>query len=280
MSIDSWLSLKPRERDAISMAAGSVPQVERAKGLAAVLELVRTPEQQVSSIEGVDSAIEKAEARLGQLFEIEADARGFVSREIEKLKAQRREIVARTKFDGKFRTIPLSVLGWRDERGLPTLIPFDLASPRFVIETYLTYSGDEPQDTVSFFFGTPDMREMAHFTVRITPELPPAMAGHYKDVLQHFRDKLYVGTRSRASALFSGVIPEDIRATINGVRELFDRIFIIAEAKMDYTEVKIPVGDPIVAGWCDDTQSLYYVADFDTTAVEEAALLEGPARIG
>lgn len=35
--------------------------------------------------------------------------------------------------------------------------------------------------------------------------------------------------------------------------------------------------EDIVAGW--DGEALYYIADFDTTAVEEAALLEGPARI-
>lgn len=78
----------------------------------------------------------------------------------------------------------------------------------------------------------------------------------------------------RLRATFSGVIPESTRSKIKAAQKDFSQIYIIAEAHMSYEGMKLPIGDPIVAGWCGE--QLWYIDDFDTSPVEEAALLVGP----
>jgi hypothetical protein len=79
------------------------------------------------------------------------------------------------------------------------------------------------------------------------------------------------------AAEYTGLIPFDVKDKIAKAKPLFSEIFILAEPiGWSLTKPAILPADPIVVGW--DGKGLYFIAEYDTTPVEDALLLEDPAN--
>jgi hypothetical protein len=174
-----------------------------------------------------------------------------------------------------YRPISLDALRmFRTIDGWPAIAIFSLSHPRFEISlkaaTYRSTGDDgrKPRDLVKF-----------------TPDLPPAIADCFEDVvlkLGSYVRRDYTG-HSRMdgplvlAAEYTGLIPFDIKEKIAKAKPHFSEIFILAEP-IDWNLKKPALlpADPIVVGW--DGKGLYFIAEYDTTPVEDALLLEGPAN--
>lgn len=73
-------------------------------------------------------------------------------------------------------------------------------------------------------------------------------------------------------ASLSGIMPDTVRDRIVSDLEnkVFDQVYVIAEVFEWTINVRkpIPEGDPIVIGWCDDTQQAFKIDVYDPTALE------------
>jgi hypothetical protein len=159
---------------------------------------------------------------------------------------------------------PISLAALREYRtkeGWPTFAIFSLHWPEFkMVATATGWS------------------RVARGEVVFTPELPDAIANCYQDIGQNLLQRSQrVGGRVTLAAEFSGLIPNEVKDKIADAQPIFKEIFVIAEPKRwSLTEpARIPA-DPLVVGW--DGEGLYLIAEFDTTPVEEALMLEGPAN--
>ncbi len=75
------------------------------------------------------------------------------------------------------------------------------------------------------------------------------------------------------SARTQGIMPDAIRDKIRDAldRKLFDQVFIIFEVfewQINVTK-QVPEDDPIVIGWCDDTEQAFVIDVYDPTKLEE-----------
>ena len=116
----------------------------------------------------------------------------------------------------------------------------------------------------------------------LKPNLPSTVWARYEDVLTLLRARAQRSTGRLGhfiSVKFTGIIPEDARERILEAQKHFDRIFIIAEPQnMAIGKCSPLPRDPLVVGW--DGVNMWYICEFDTTPIEEAALLVGPANPG
>lgn len=161
----------------------------------------------------------------------------------------------------------LDCLSWRDEKGLPRLVPFsiDSAVVSFEITANVSWRYDRRIGKSKKFFS---------YYVKKS-KFPQAIAEQYKDVYDVLKTNKIKGKGIKISATFGGVIPEDIKLTIIGARKIFKNLYIVSEVKgWEFTTTAAkPVvsrqGDPLLIGW--DGHDYRLIAEFDTTTVEKIA---------
>jgi hypothetical protein len=195
-----------------------------------------------------------------ELYGIEAHSR----RQLliaEKLQQRYKRFLA--KHNRAYPPISLNALReYRTKEGWPTFAIFSLHWPEFKIVA----------------MARPDWSRPARGEVVFTPELPDAIENCYQDIGQNLLQRSQrVSGRVTLAAEFSGLIPNEVKDKIADAEPIFKEIFVIAEPnRWSLTEpARIPA-DPLVVGW--DGEGLYLIAEFDTTPVEEALMLEGPAN--
>jgi hypothetical protein len=151
---------------------------------------------------------------------------------------------------------------FRTKEGWPALAIFSLDSPTFEVSY-------DPEDD----------------RLIINPTLQYPLWECFWDIKKTFRQYLKskaIKTKKgyyrvvRLKTEFNGLIPADIKSQIQYAKPLFDKIFVEQQEWTVNVSKPIPIGDPLVVGWTG--QGLYLIAEFDTTPVEEALLLEGPAN--
>ena len=153
---------------------------------------------------------------------------------------------------------------FRTKEGWPAIVIFSLRSPTFEV----IY---DPQDD----------------TLTMNPRLQYPLWQCFEDLKKPLRDYLKKHVKKtragyyrsvRLKTEFDGLIPNDIRDQILAAMPLFKDIFLLAEQQEWSVDISRPIeiGDPLLVGW--DGSGLSLLAEFDTTPVEEAFLLEGPAN--
>jgi hypothetical protein len=182
-----------------------------------------------------------------------------------------------------YRPISLDALRtFRTKEGWPAIAIFGLDSPRFEISLKASpYRPPSWEDQPDYY------RRKHPDEIRFTPDLPKALANCFTDVVQkletHVRRDFDGYSRMAApivlAAQYDGLIPLEVKAKISEAKKFFSQIFILAEPIR--WSLKMPAilpDDPIVVGW--DGRALYFIAEYETTAVEDALLCEGPANKG
>ena len=84
------------------------------------------------------------------------------------------------------------------------------------------------------------------------------------------------------TTFIGGAIPERISSRVKDLqkRKVFSKLYFLAEVvewKMDESPERIQGYDPIVVGWCEELQQLYYIDHFDLTEHESAYVKDTPA---
>jgi hypothetical protein len=159
----------------------------------------------------------------------------------------------------KYQCLSLEPLKWRDDEGLPRLVLFSLDSPDFMIKVMPGNDGS------------------------ISPLLPSRIAACYADVVTSLQAKRPPRKGLELTCRFQGLIPPEVRQRIKEAQPIFGRkIFIVAEPGPFTlnTVTPIPVGDPLIVGYDEaEPEHLWFIADFDTTPVEEAMIFHPPDEI-
>jgi hypothetical protein len=174
----------------------------------------------------------------------------------------------KSKYGDAYPPISLDALRtFRTPAGWPAIAIFNLDNPRFAISL-------KPN---SFQEGS----------IKFTPKLPPALTVCFNDVVdklhtyirRDFLGEIVNQTPIVLAAEYTGLIPLEIKEKIEKAQKVFRQIFILAEPiGWSLTKSAILPADPIVVGW--DGKDLYFIAEYDTTPVEDALLCEGPANKG
>lgn len=175
--------------------------------------------------------------------------------------------------EGYYALLPLEALHFRDEKGLPRLVPFSLSSASFGMRVYTSFEGG-----------------LAN--ICFEPTLPRCLESHYRKLMQPILERAAreaEEARERSGkpyrSLFSyemkwrGVIPEGTKVKIERALPYFEpyplrvalgirkpeAIFIIAE--VDNWAASEITTDPIVVGVKKD--KLHVIDTFDMTPLEE-----------
>lgn len=152
-----------------------------------------------------------------------------------------------------FPEFPMKAFSWRDKDGYPRVVPFSLTSPRFTI------------GYVCERFWSGSSYRMNNF-----PELPREVRKMYKDVSILMKEKAKERKKSvKIEALFTGVIPEDVRTQIHETKPLFKNVYVVAEVQKWKLAESAPIRrvDPLLVGW--DGYRMWLLASFDTTSTEK-----------
>jgi hypothetical protein len=228
-----------------------------------VVKEANTPAAEPSDFNAKLRAIEK------QLYGIETLSLSRL-RQVREMQDRRIKL----KHGQDYRPISLDALRtFRTIEGWPAIAIFSLSHPRFEISLKAAYrptwnNGRKHRDVVKF-----------------TPDLPPALADCFEDVVLKLSSRVIrdFDGHSRMDgpldlvAEYTGLIPFDIKEKIAKAKPHFSEIFILAEPTgWSLKKPAILPADPIVVGW--DGKGLYFIAEYDTTPVEDALLLEGPAN--
>jgi hypothetical protein len=180
-----------------------------------------------------------------------------------------------------YRPISLDALrNFRTREGWPAIAIFSLDNPRFEIS--MKAAAYRPASRAVERFLKP--HKYAD-TIKFTPNLPPALAECFEDVVRTMASKVIRDFEGYSrmegplvlAAEYTGLIPFDVKDKIAKAKPHFSQIFILAEpAGWNLKTPAVLPADPIVVGW--DGKGLYFITEYDTTPVEEALLLEGPAN--
>ncbi len=217
------------------------------------------PAPNTDLIETYANQIAELSKQAGQLFSCEAGALETIKAQrarLEKTKAELESYAAKP-VPHDFQEMSPVILGWRDLRGFPSLVPFSLESPNF---TWEFKRGDEVR----------------------RPALPPGMIVHYDDVHKKLRKRSaggsYPGRHVWIQAKFTGIIPPEARAKIKEASGFFgpNNISILTETKLKYNSKALAPPDPIAVAYYNGR--LYHIAHFDLTPLEEAAM-QRPAKL-
>jgi len=213
-----------------------------------------------------------------QLYGIEALSR---SKLYDAQQLQNRRV--QLKYGESYRPISLDALRtFRTKEGWPAIAIFGLDNPKFEIS--LKASQYRPalwEDQPEYF------RRKHPDEIRFTPDLPKALANCFADVVlkleTHVKRDFDGYSRMTApivlSAQYDGLIPLEVKEKISEAKKFFSQIFILAEPiRWSLKTPAILPDDPIVVGW--DGKDLYFIAEYETTPVEDALLLESPANKG
>jgi hypothetical protein len=172
----------------------------------------------------------------------------------------------------------MEVLGWRDEKGFPSLVPFSLGGSTFSIEAIYNW-------------GYIESRKLQKGGSVMS--LPAPMSKRYDDVFQKLWDWCRKGHLDRCHIIsrFEGVIPQSVRKRIQQASVDFSvltprtevrkfgwflkeevtythvntNIFLIAE--VDNWSVHKLRPDPLVVGY--KAGCLWFICSFDETPLEE-----------
>lgn len=225
-----------------------------------------------AELKSVNASIKSADVYAKQIFGIEARSQVKLDAERESLAMRKAVLSHRSKTGLDYPPISLDALRkHRTKAGWPSVAVFCLDSPDFKIEV----KGRWRQDPPSW-----DNRYSV--SAKISPELPKAISDCYKDVIAQLTKRCKSEQKSyKLCAAFDGLIPLEVKQKIKEAKHAFKQIFILAEPpawSLKATAVVQPKVDPLVVGW--DGNGLCLIAEFDTTPVEEAIMLEGPANTG
>jgi len=200
----------------------------------------------------------------GSLLGVEQVARDRVQTERDKLRKRVGELEAVVlPAVSSYKVFDLEPLSWRDGDGLPRLVPFHVEQSLFHISTEMHTDG-----TVKNHY--------------VPQGLHKLLGQCYADVERKISKLARAKTETvTLEVLFTGVIPDDVRAKIAEVRTLFGKeIYIVAEAEQAALTYREPTtkpkpaprrsirnGDPLVIGF--DGRQFRLIAAFDLTPVEQ-----------
>jgi|SRR3989344_3478451 len=150
-----------------------------------------------------------------------------------------------------YQRLSLEPLTWRNADGFPRLVVFTLTSSlsRMVVMPGNIFS--------------------------VEPGLPQNIAKQYQDVLRFLATKREKRKGVELTCRFEGLVPSEVKQKIKEARDTFgSQIFIVAEpGRLTLNAITpLPKGDPLIVGYdpTADANSLWLIADFDTTPVEDA----------
>jgi hypothetical protein len=238
--------------------------------LGRVVKEANTPAADPSEFNAKLRAIEK------QLYGIETSS---LSRLRQAREMQDRRI--KLKHGQDYRPISLDALRtFRTVEGWPAIAIFSLSHPRFEISLAPAPYRPIPTASERLF----KARKVSD-TVKITPDLPPGLAECFDDVVLKLSSRVmrdFDGYSRMDGPLvlvaeYTGLVPFDIKEKIIKAKPHFSEIFILAEpVGWSLKKPALLPPDPIVVGW--DGKGLYFIAEYDTTPVEDGLLLEGPGN--
>jgi hypothetical protein len=165
----------------------------------------------------------------------------------------------------QFPSVSLNALcNYRTEDGWPSIVIFSLQSPTFSVEY------DPEEDILSIH------PRLQYPLWECFTDLKSPLKDHIRKNAKKTKHGYY--RKVRISTQFNGLIPMEIKELALKAQPLFKDIYILAEQQEWSVDISRPIeiGDPLLVGW--DGAALYLLAEFDTTPVEEAFLLEGPAN--
>ncbi len=221
-----------------------------------------TPEEARTQLTKKRQEILKFESLRGDLLSIEHDSKSSLAEKIKVLQQDIKALCAQlTPLPATLPIFDLSCLTWRDERGFPRLVPFAIDSNKVafgVKATRVRWTGE--------------LRTRS-YTI---PSLPSVLGNLYNDVNATLRGMRKAGKSIEIAAVFGGAIPDNVRDLIQGAKDVFEDLYIIAEVRdWKVTERNAPAlrsvkGDPILIGF--DGENYRMIAAFDVTSVEQIAL--------
>lgn len=239
--------------DAVAAALAHTANVAAPEGKNPLAELVKRRAQ-----------LTRLTALQGELFGVEQAARTRVQSERDKLRKRVGELEAVLLPPvTSYKVFDLEPLRWRDDKGLPRLVPFPLDNYLFHYSTEMYSDG-----TIN-----------RHY---VPVDLPKSITDCYTDVQKRIT-KLARSKRQTVSldVHFTGAIPDDVRGQIVDARHVFGKeIYIIAEPAKAELKMRAPTakpkpapppaireGDPLVIGF--DGKQFRLIAAFDLTPIEQ-----------
>ena len=211
-----------------------------------------------------------------QFLPLEEEANKRVTSEISRDKKEleiltaKREKSSRFKFlASKYHRLSFKPLTWRDDQGYPRLVPFSLETPFFRISSEENWNCHVCGDF--------------NFPYKQAKKLYSDVHKKVESARKEQRRKGYDdGSAWVLECRFQDTIPPQIRAKIKEAKADFPSlgIFIVAEARgWEIQKITRTLsGDPLVVGYDEkaDENSLWLIADFETTPVEEAMIFTLP----
>jgi hypothetical protein len=194
-----------------------------------------------------------------KFYEIESVSRNKINDEHRKILKRIEELEGRLRpINTWYPPVSLDALRqFRTAEGWPSIAIFNLHFPTF--EIYVRTNA----------YGT---------RAEFRPLLPQQLQACFDDVVKRLRKHVIKEQKPkgvRLAAVFTGLIPPDVKVKILRAQRLFRQIFILAEPlNWSLEDVANLPRDPLVVGW--DGTGLSLIAKFDTTPLEEALLLDAP----
>lgn len=189
-------------------------------------------------LEQLRGQVQLGESVLGELWGVERIAKKKIENALKPLQTQLRALELKASGMKKLSLVPLT---WRNAKGLPVLVPFNLKFHGVrVFEAGQIY-GCDPNS-----YGIADEREY----------FPEKIRQCYSDIK----------VREPIACKFDGIVPLSTKRKMESVAHLFSSMYIIAE--VESWEISLPDIDPLAVGW--DGESLWLVDIFDATPAEEA----------
>lgn len=134
---------------------------------------------------------------------------------------------------------------------------------------------DEKSNEFEIYAESGNTENDTEWSRNIHPHLPESIAIQYSATIRKLIQR-YLNTRNLDSASIAtenvGPMPDGARAQLVQAQKsrLFDRIFVIGEAKnWKYEEVVRVNDDPIVVGWVENTEQMFIITMYNPTPFEK-----------
>lgn len=265
----------------------------------AVLSIQRAKES-VQPCPTEDARLQRVNLRTQQLAHTRTElasilpVEGTTGREAVQQRIELLELVIKNPaFEERYPYLSMEVLGWRNEQGLPKLVPFSLTDPLFSIEAsynWIRGSGKEWQIGGS-------IQNLPQPMARLCGDVAKRFQNEFREDLRNNRS-LRTGSWSKSiTAQFSGIIPQWVREKIQQCAADFSvstprveigkvgwlrkrevtkidvatNIFLIAEVDK-WTSKLVLRPDPLVVGY--RAGCLWFICSFDETPLENYVRME------